>query len=77
MVKPRVENESKSDKFKRIATMRTRKIIDAIRLLGNCSNTSTYGYTDEDVKAIYNAIEKEIKRTKVLFQKKVDDDFSL
>ena len=33
--------ETKSEKFVRIAESRTNKIIDMIKLLGNCSNTNT------------------------------------
>lgn len=40
-------NESKKEKFIRIAEARTNKIIDMIRLLGNCSNTSTYDYSKD------------------------------
>ena len=45
--------ESKHDRFIRIAETRTNKIIDMIRLLGNCSNTATYEYSEDDVKKIF------------------------
>lgn len=60
-------NESKNEKFVRIAEARTNKIIDMIRLLGNCSNTSTYDYSKEDVKKIFGAIESELKIAKAKF----------
>lgn len=60
-------NESKNEKFVRIAEARTNKIIDMIRLLGNCSNTSTYEYSKEDVKKIFGAIESELKIAKAKF----------
>ncbi|GAA0788118.1 hypothetical protein [Hathewaya limosa] len=60
--------ESKHDKFVRIAENRTNKIIDMIRLLGNCSNKVVYEYSDEDAKAIFNAIECELKNAKNKFQ---------
>ena len=49
--------QEKKERFKRIAENRTNKIIDLIRLLGNCSNTSNYSYTDEEVDYLlyYNA----------------------
>ena len=59
--------ETKRDKFIRIAEARTNKIIDMIQLLGNCSNKSTYDYSDKDVAEIFNAIEKEIKLAKMKF----------
>lgn len=61
-------SESKHDKFVRIAENRTNKIIDMIRLLGNCSNKAVYDYSEADVKAIFNAIEFELKNAKNKFQ---------
>ena len=59
--------ETKRDRFVRIAESRTNKILEMIRLLGNCSYKSNYEYTEEDVKKIFNAIEKELKNTKNKF----------
>ena len=59
--------ETKSEKFVRIAESRTNKIIDMIKLLGNCSNTNTYEYSKDDVKKIFGAIEEELKVTKNKF----------
>ena len=61
------QNESKRDCFVRIAEARTNKIIDMLRLLGNCSNTATYEYTKEDVKKIFSVIEEEVKVAKTKF----------
>ena len=61
------QNESKRDCFVRISEARTNKIIDMLRLLGNCSNTATYEYTKEDVKKIFTAIDEELKATKSKF----------
>ena len=60
--------ESKHECFVRIAEARTNKIIDMLRLLGNCSNLTTYEYTKEDVKKIFGAIESELKITKSKFE---------
>lgn len=59
--------ETKRERFVRLAEARTNKIIDMMKLLGNCSSTANYEYTDEDVKQIFNAIEKELKSTKAKF----------
>lgn len=59
--------QEKKDRFKRVAENRTNKIIDQIRLLGNCSNKSNYDYTEEDIKKIFGAIEKELKEAKQKF----------
>jgi len=60
-------NESKSERFVRIAEARTNKIIDMIQLLGNCSNRATYDYSKEDVKKIFGAIENELRLAKSKF----------
>ena len=60
-------NESKRERFVRLAEARTNKILDMIKLLGNCSSKSNYDYTDEDVKKIFGAIERELKNTKAKF----------
>lgn len=69
MVKPKVEGETKEEKFKRIAAARTQRILEDIRLLGNCANTNTYSYTTEDINKVFSTIEKELKRVKSLFDK--------
>ena len=53
--------------FKRIAENRTNKIINMINLLGNLSNTSFYEYTDEQIEAIFNAIQSELDNQKSKF----------
>lgn len=65
--------ESKKERFVRIAEARTNKIIDMIRLLGNCSSKATYDYTKEDVRKIFNAIENELKNAKSKFESSSDD----
>ena len=42
--------ESKKERFVRIAEARTNKIIDMIRLLGNCSSKATYEYSKEELR---------------------------
>ena len=53
--------ETKRERFVRIAESRTNRIIDQLRLLGNCSNRNNYEYSDEDIKKIFNAINREVK----------------
>ena len=62
--------QEKTDRFKRVAENRTNKIIDQIRLLGNCANRSNYEYSEEYVKKIFSAIESELKETKSKYQMK-------
>ena len=59
--------ESKRERFIRIAEARTNKILDMLRLLGNCANKSNYDYDEEDIKQIFAAIDKEVKAAKNSF----------
>ena len=60
-------NETKRDKFIRIAEARTNKIISMVQLLGNCSNQSQYEYTQKDVNKIFTAIQAELDSAKKRF----------
>lgn len=59
--------ESRRERFKRIATKRTNDILEKIRILGNCSNKSSYEYTDEEVNRIFSEIDKQLKTIKARF----------
>lgn len=54
----------KRERFVRIAEKRTNKILEQIRLLGNCSNKHNYMYDDQQVDKIFKAIEKELDLAK-------------
>lgn len=40
-----------------------------LQLLGNCANTNTYEYTQQDVDQIFSAIETELREAKKKYQK--------
>ncbi|ARJ21002.1 hypothetical protein [Bacillus mycoides] len=61
------KEETKRERFKRIAESRTNKIINMMELLGNCSNTHNYEYTSDDAKKIIKAIENELQLLKNKF----------
>lgn len=60
-------DESRHDRFKRIAAKRTNEILEKIRILGNCSNKSSYEYTEEEINKIFSEIDKQLKLTKAKF----------
>lgn len=70
-------NETKRDRFVRIASKRTNQVLDELRKLGNCSNTRMYEYSDADVRKIFRAIKKELDRVEKLFSSDDMDAFSL
>jgi len=62
-----MEEETRHDRFRRIASKRTNEILEKIRILGNCSNKSSYEYTEEEINKIFFEIEKQLKLTKGKF----------
>lgn len=67
----------KRDRFLRIAESRTNKILRMIKLLSNCSNRAVYEYNSEEVRKIFQAIEREVKLARSRFEEKDSDKFSL
>lgn len=55
------------DRFLKIASNRTNKVIDDIRLLSNCGNTNNYEYTKEEVEKMFKAIEVALDDAKSKF----------
>lgn len=62
--------ETKREKFVRLAENRTNKILSTLALLGNCSNTGAYEYTQKDVDKIFKAIQAQVDETKRRFTQK-------
>ena len=52
-------NESKEDKFKRLAEQRVATTLDKIRLIGNLA-TSQYSYSADQVARIFSALKEAI-----------------
>ena len=59
--------ETRHERFKRVEARRTNDILEKIRILGNCSNKSSYEYTEEEINKIFSEIEKHLKLTKAKF----------
>jgi len=72
-----MENETKNDRFRRIASKRTNEILEKIRILGNCSNRSSYEYNEEEVNKIFSEIEKQLKLIKAKFLAEKRERFKL
>jgi hypothetical protein len=71
---------NKRKKFEDIAVRRVNRVIKEIRLIGNLSNRASYDYTDEDVKKITRALQREVDAVKARFEgpgKGADPVFSL
>ncbi len=62
-----MEQETRHERFKRVASKRTNEILEKVRILGNCSNKSSYEYTEDEVNKIFSEIDKQLKLTKAKF----------
>ena len=49
----KTSEETREERFKRVATRRTNNVLRQIRILGNCSNKSSYSYTEEEIQKIF------------------------
>jgi hypothetical protein len=54
----------KRQKFIELAQARVNRAIKDIRLIGNLSNRSAYAFSDEDVRKIFRALQKEMDTAK-------------
>jgi hypothetical protein len=54
-------------KFVELAQARVNRAIRDLRLIGNLSNRSAYSCTDEDVRKIFRALQKELDSAKARF----------
>lgn len=71
---------AKRDKFVELAVKRVTRAIKDMRLVGNLSNRSAYEYSEDDVRKIVRALQKEVETVKARFSDNgsgSDADFSL
>ena len=59
--------ESKSDKFKRLAQLRISRLLTGLRILGNCSGNG-YEYTPEQVEEMFEALDKALAAAREKFE---------
>lgn len=60
-------NAKKEERFRRLAPQRTNSVLKKLKTLGNCSNRSTYSYSEEDINKIFSELEKAVMETKAKF----------
>ena len=56
------------EKFVRLANRRVNAAIKAIHLVGNLSNRSNYDYTEDDVRKIFSALNRELRQCRKRFE---------
>lgn len=68
-------NESKAERFVRLAEPRVSRACKAISLIGHLA-ASSYEYTEGQVDAMFKAMEDELATQRAKFKKKKDTKFS-
>jgi len=71
------DNETREERFKRVAEARTNAVLDKVRILGNLSNRQMYSYSEEDIRKIFSAIDKQMKEIKAKFNSRKQEGFKL
>lgn len=59
----------KRAKFVELAENRVNRAIKDLQLIGNLSNRSAYEFTDEDIRKIFRALQKELDTAKSRFSR--------
>lgn len=72
-----MSKESPHDRFVRLASKRTNTVLEKIRVLGNCSNTAVYEYTEEEIKKMFAVIESELRTARSKFKTSNKKSFQL
>ncbi|WP_122880450.1 hypothetical protein [Pseudomonas sp. EA_65y_Pfl2_P78] len=57
----------KREKFVRLAEQRVNRALNDIRLIGNLSNRNAYSFTEEDIKKVFKALQKELDQARARF----------
>lgn len=63
-------NETKNERFKRLAKQRGERILRDLQLLANLSNKNNYEYSEEEVRKLFLPIEEDLRRAKLRFGSK-------
>jgi hypothetical protein len=58
------KNESKHDKFKRLASARTQTVLQKLDVLINCANGNNYEWTPEDGTKIVDVVQAKVDELK-------------
>lgn len=71
------DDETKENRFKRMAEFRVTSALEKIRLIENLSNKSIYQYMEGDIEKIFNKLEERIKEARTKFRRKGREEFRL
>lgn len=69
--------ETRKEKFRRLAEKRTTSVLEQLRILGNLSNKANYDHSPEEVSKIFYAIDSQLKTVKARFSTNKKREFKL
>jgi len=72
-----MDAKTKEQRFKKVAERRVQRVLDSLRGLSQCSNKRMYEWDDEQLKRIWNAIDKELEKCKASFENAKPEVFKL
>ncbi len=61
------QGDTKRERFKRLATIRTNAVLYRLKVLANCSNRQLYDYDEKEIDKIFSEIDKKVKDAKAKF----------
>jgi len=73
----RSHEDTKRERFRRLATQRTNAILKRLKILGNCANRSAYEYAEDEVNKIFSEIEKRVREVRAQFHFPRNKEFKL
>ena len=62
-----MSEETRNERFRRLAATRGDRLIREISLLGNLSNTKNYEYSQTEVNELFAPIEEELREVRAQF----------
>ena len=68
-----IANESKADKFQRLAVFRMNKVLGIIDQIGKLGNRSSYDYSEEQVNKMFTALRNALDAAEAKFKAKKDE----
>jgi hypothetical protein len=72
-----MRGETKEERFRRIAEKRVQRVLDSIRSLSHLSNRRMYAWNQVQLKKIWGAIDKELKKCMEGFEHSEPEEFKL
>ena len=72
-----MRGETKEKRFKRVAEKRVQRVLDSFRSLSSCSNKRMYEWNDDQLKKVFDAIDKELVKCKESFENAKPEEFIL